>query len=90
MFSRRISHAGNSGRHCVQAGVLDLVDHTHPPATELFQDFEVRQGLSEHSWLPSEALLRPTKTPLFNLGHSFGHSWPISSFSEQLAIYVIY
>jgi len=26
----------------------------------------------------SEVLLRPTKTPLFNLGHSFGHSWPIS------------
>ncbi len=38
----------------------------------------------------SEVLLRPTKTPLFNLGHSFGHSWPISGFSEQLAISLIY
>jgi len=37
-------------------------------------------------WSVSEALLQPTKTPLFNLGHSFGHSWPISDFSGQLAV----
>ncbi len=40
-------------------------------------------------WSVSEVLLRPTKTPLFNLGLSFGHSWPISGFSEQLASSVI-
>ncbi len=30
------------------------------------------------------------KGPFLNLGHSFGHSWPISGFSEQLASSVIY
>ena len=41
-------------------------------------------------WSVGEVLLRPTKTPLFNLGHSLGHSWPISGFSEQLDISLIY
>ncbi len=40
-------------------------------------------------WSVGEVLLRPTKTPFFNLGHSFGHSWPISGFSEQLGIWLM-
>ena len=31
-----------------QAGVLGLVDHTHPSATEFLQDLVVADGLTDH------------------------------------------
>jgi hypothetical protein len=35
------------GDEAVEPGILGLVDHTHAPATELFQDAVVRDGLPE-------------------------------------------
>ncbi len=36
------------GHIAAQAGVLSLVDHTHPTTAELLQDFVVGNGLADH------------------------------------------
>src|ERR1700720_355072 len=37
------------GDKAVQSGVLGLVDHTHPAATQLLHDAVVRNGLADHA-----------------------------------------
>jgi len=36
------------GHIAAQAGVLSLVDHTHPTTAQLLCDFVVRDGLADH------------------------------------------
>src|SRR6185369_1936919 len=41
------------GYEAVQSRILGLVNHTHPPSTQLFQDAVMRDGLADQLRRPS-------------------------------------